>query len=67
MAFRNVLQGFISKTVVDAGIDARQKAAIEIEASGNSQLAKVGMQLSNLEIIEVWSRILRPHSTMGTN
>jgi hypothetical protein len=67
VALRDVLHGFVSKTVIDTSVDARQNIVRDLEAAGNSQLVTVGMQLSNLEITEAWSRVVSPNSAAGAN
>jgi hypothetical protein len=64
---RDALRVALSKTVADPRTVARTKTASDIELAINADLAKVGMQVANLEITELWSRSAKPPLGVGAN
>jgi len=64
---RDAIRIFLSKMIVDSAMDLRATIARDIEAAANMDLNKVGMQISDLEITEAWSRAVGPPATAGAN
>ncbi|MGB9237098.1 MAG: SPFH domain-containing protein [Terriglobales bacterium] len=64
---RDTLRDTISKTIADATPEARKRASRDIETAANTALSKVGMQISKLEITELWSAISRSRKISGAN
>jgi hypothetical protein len=64
---RDALRGVVSKRIADISPEVRSKTATDIAAVLNEDLRKCGMQVTNVEITEFWSRTLKPHPMAGAN
>ncbi len=64
---RDALRATISKTIAETASEARKRTARDIETDANTALSKVGMQISQVEITELWSQVARPHKISGAN
>ncbi|MGP0020758.1 MAG: SPFH domain-containing protein [Candidatus Sulfotelmatobacter sp.] len=64
---RDQLQSVVSQSIANTEPATRDKSANEIAAALNRELGKFGMQVANLEILEMWSRSVRPETITGAN
>lgn len=53
---RDTVRSVVSRTIADDSIEFRSKTAADILQAVNSELHRVGMKISNVEIVELWSR-----------
>jgi hypothetical protein len=64
---RDVMRDAMSKSISDPSSQARKKIASDLEAAANAALGKVGMQVSKLEVTELWSQFVQPKTISGAN
>jgi hypothetical protein len=64
---RDVMREAMSKSISDPSSQARKKIARDLEAAANAALDKVGMQVSNLEVTELWPQFVQPKTISGAN
>jgi regulator of protease activity HflC (stomatin/prohibitin superfamily) len=64
---RDGLRSIVSKRIADSALETRGKTASDLAVTLNHELGKFGVRLDNLEITEMWSRVLNSQSTTGAN
>jgi regulator of protease activity HflC (stomatin/prohibitin superfamily) len=53
---RDTVRSVVSRTIADDSPEYRSKTAADILQAVNSELDRVGMKISNVEVVELWSR-----------
>jgi hypothetical protein len=64
---RDVLRFATSRTIADPSSEGRIKLATNIESEINKELASRGVQVSQLEITEIWAQSVKPATLAGAN
>jgi hypothetical protein len=60
---RDTLRSVVSRGIADRSPEFLSKTAADIAKAANVELIRVGMRISNVEIIESWSRPSSGHTT----
>jgi regulator of protease activity HflC (stomatin/prohibitin superfamily) len=53
---RDALRSVVSRGIADGSPEFRSKTAVDITQAINAELSRVGMKISGVEIVELWSR-----------
>lgn len=64
---RDALLGCVKQTITDESSTGRQRIAERIAEAANTELAKVGMRIANIEVTELWSRPMQAGLAAAAN
>ncbi len=62
---RNAALSVLSRALIVAGLDMRARLSTDIKLAVNKELLRVGMELSEIEITELWTDAKPPATSVG--